>query len=365
MQDCDDRTHCPGLKPLFNSTELVNDIQRWARALGFDKVGIANTDLSEHSARLRSWLRAGMHGDMTFMARHGSKRYRPQALVPGTVSILSVRMHYLPPQARAPERTLDQPTIAYIARYALGRDYHKLMRKRLQKLADRIEQKIGTFGYRAFVDSAPVMEKAIAEKSGLGWIGKNTLNLSRTAGSWYFLGELYTDLPLPPSQASRNHCGNCRRCMDICPTRAIVAPYRLDAKRCIAYLTIEHKGSIPEALRSAIGNRIFGCDDCQLVCPWNRFAKAASEPAFRVNNKLDSSKLVDLFQWSEKDFTRRTRGTVLHRLGYRRWLRNIAVGLGNAPYAAGIVAALSARANDTASLVREHVRWALKRQTRP
>lgn len=351
------------MKTTFDSVALVDDIRRWARALGFDEAGITNTRLDEHGVRLMRWLRDDMHGNMEFMARHGTKRFRPQELVAGTVSIIAVRMNYLPPQALSPEQVLNQPAIAYIARYALGRDYHKLMRKRLQKLAERIERKIGSFGYRAFVDSAPVLEKAIAEKSGLGWIGKHTLNLNRTAGSWYFIGELYTDLRLPALTPAQNHCGDCQQCINICPTRAIVAPYRLDARRCIAYLTIEHKGPIPENLRPAIGNRVFGCDDCQLVCPWNRFAKTADDPAFRVKNSLDSSKLVDLFQWSEREFVTRTQGTVLRRLGYNRWLRNIAVGLGNAPYDPGIVAALTARADDVSSLVREHVRWAIERQT--
>ncbi len=345
-----------------DGAKLVRDIRRWAQALGFDEIGIANTDLSGHEARLMQWLNEGMHGDMEFMARHGTKRCHPTELIPDTISIISVRMNYLPQQTILPQQVLRQPTTAYIARYALGRDYHKLMRKRLQKLADRIERSIGTFCYRAFVDSAPVMEKAIAEKAGLGWTGKHTLNLNRETGSWYFLGELYTNLPLPVSKPTQKHCGDCKRCIDVCPTHAIVAPYRLDAKRCIAYLTIELKGSIPVDLRPLIGNRIFGCDDCQLVCPWNRFAKTSADPAFQVKNKLDSSELIDLFKWTEQEFVARTQGTVLYRLGYERWLRNIAVGLGNAPYSADIVTALIVRSDYPSALVQEHVTWAIDQQ---
>ena len=343
-------------------TELVVKIRQWADELGFDGIGISSTELNESEARLLHWLGEGMHGEMEYMARHGTKRSRPADLVPGTVTIISARMNYFPAEAAAPEQILNDPEKAYIARYALGRDYHKLIRKRLQKLADRIEKEIGPRGYRAFVDSAPVLEKAIAEQAGLGWIGKHTVLINRNAGSWFFLGELYTDLELPESEPASRHCGECRRCIDVCPTQAIVEPYRLDARLCIAYLTIEFKGYIPVELRPLIGNRVFGCDDCQLVCPWNRFAEASSDPAFKTRNRLDRSELLELFLWSEEEFIRYTEGTALRRLGYECWLRNLAVGLGNAPFAGAIVRALRARSTHPSPLVCEHVRWALAKQ---
>ena len=299
------------------------------------------------------------------MAEHGTRRARPSELVPGTMSVISVRMNYLSAKGmRDAETTLAQPNKAYIARYALGRDYHKMMRKLLQKLADRITQAIGPFGYRAFTDSAPVLEKALAEKAGLGWIGKHTINLNRDAGSWYFLGELYTDLPLPESEPADNLCGSCSRCMDICPTRAIVKPYTLDARLCIAYLTIEHKSAIPVELRRAVGNRIFGCDDCQIVCPWNRYAQTSSNPDFQTYKEIDDAGLCELFAWSEEYFLRVFEGSAIRRLGHERWLRNIAVALGNAPYDEKVVNTLKTRADDPSALVREHVAWGIAEQER-
>ena len=347
---------------MLNTAHLVKQIKQWALELGFNAVGISDTQMNKQEARLLRWLNDGMHGEMQYMQAHGTKRSRPQELVPGTLSIISVRMNYLPADSTEPEITLDDPKSAYIARYALGRDYHKLMRKRLVKLAERIEQVTGKFGYRAFADSAPVLEKTIAEKAGLGWIGKNTLLLNRHAGSYFFLGELYTDLSLPTSKPDTNHCGTCHRCIDVCPTDAIVEPYQLDARRCIAYLTIELHGSIPIEFRPLIGNRVFGCDDCQIVCPWNRYAKAASDPAFTVKNRLDKAHLIDLFLWSESEFLDRSEGTVLRRLGYERWLRNLAVGLGNAPYSKTAIIALNQRRNYPSDMVKEHIDWAVQRQ---
>lgn len=340
---------------------LADDIKRWARELGFADVGIAGTDLGHDEAYLERWLADGHHGEMEYMARHGTRRSRPAELEPGTLRVVSVRMDYIPPGTPNAWDVIADGEKAYVARYALGRDYHKVMRNRLQKLAAKIGERIGDFGYRAYVDSAPVLEKAIARNAGLGWIGKHTVVINKRAGSYFFLGELYTDLPLPADEPASAHCGSCRRCIDICPTQAIVAPYRLDARKCISYLTIELKGSIPEALRAPIGNRIFGCDDCQLICPWNKFAQNATEPDFAPRHSLDGPKLVDLFAWSEQEFLSRTEGMAIRRTGYEGWLRNIAVGLGNAPTSAEVVAALEARANDPSALVREHVAWARSR----
>ena len=337
-------------------------IEAWATELGFSRTGISGIDLAEDETRLLNWLAAGRHGAMGYMARHGHKRGRPGDLVPGTVRVISVRMDYWPgATARPAEDVLADPTTGYVARYALGRDYHRLMRRRLQRLADRIGEHAGPFGYRAFVDSAPVLERALARDAGLGWIGKHTNLIDARSGSWFFLGELYTDLPLPAGRAPANHCGRCRACIDACPTGAITAPYELDARRCIAYLTIEHPGPIPVGLRPAVGNRIFGCDDCQLVCPWNRFAAAAAEPGFAPRHRLDRSPLADLLAWDEPDFERYTEGSALRRLGHERWLRNVAVALGNAPTTERVVSALRARAGHPSALVREHVAWALGR----
>jgi epoxyqueuosine reductase len=340
---------------------LAGDIKRWARELGFADAGIAGIELGEDEQHLLRWLEDGHHGEMDYMARHGTRRSRPGELEPGTLRVISVRMDYVPPGTRNAWHVLGDPESGYVARYALGRDYHKLMRNRLQKLAERIRERVGDFGYRAYVDSAPVLEKALGRNAGLGWIGKHTVLINRSAGSYFFLGELYTDLPLPVDEPATAHCGTCRRCIDICPTQAIVAPYRLDARRCISYLTIELKGSIPEELRAPMGNRIFGCDDCQLVCPWNKFARDASEPDFAPRHSLDGARLVELFAWSDEEFLRRTEGMAIRRTGYEGWLRNIAVALGNAPGTPDIVDALRARADHPSPVVREHVAWALAR----
>ncbi|MEP6657475.1 MAG: tRNA epoxyqueuosine(34) reductase QueG [Betaproteobacteria bacterium] len=343
---------------------LAEAITRWGLELGFQEIGITDTDLSTDEQRLLDWLDAGHHGAMDYMARHGTRRSRPAALVAGTVRVISARLDYLPGEARDANEVLALPNHAYVARYALGRDYHKVLRAKLQALAGRMRDAVGDFGYRVFTDSAPVMEVALAAKAGLGWRGKHTLLLTRERGSWFFLGEIYTDLPLPVTPARTNHCGTCTSCIDACPTGAIVAPYELDARRCISYLTIEHPGAIPEALRPLIGNRVYGCDDCQLACPWNRFAQPTGEPDFAVRHGLDNAELVTLFAWTREDFEARLQGSPIRRIGYERWLRNLAVGLGNAPSSAEIIAALEARADDPSPLVREHVAWALGRHGR-
>jgi epoxyqueuosine reductase len=340
---------------------LSEDINRWSRELGFQQAGIAGVELGEDESHLRDWLAKGQHGEMDYMARHGDKRSRPAELQPGTLRVISVRMDYGTGDDAAAWSTLADGERAYVARYALGRDYHKLMRNRLQKLADRIGEQAGLFGYRVYVDSAPVLERALARNAGLGWIGKNACVINKGAGSWFFLGEIYTDLPLPEDVAASAHCGTCSRCIDICPTQAIVAPNRIDARRCISYLTIELKGPIPEEFRVAIGNRIFGCDDCQLVCPWNKFAKRFDEPDFRARNELDQASLAQLFAWSELEFLERTEGSAIRRTGYESWLRNIAVALGNAPATPEVMAALQSRRDDDSAIVREHVDWALRR----
>jgi len=342
---------------------LTIRIKTWGAELGFAKLGIAGIELDQDEAHLLNWLHEGRHGAMEYMQRHGVKRSRPHELQPGTVRVISARMNYFPEGSRDAWQTLRDPERGYIARYALGRDYHKLMRARLQKLADRIETEIGPFGYRAFADSAPVLEKALARNAGLGWIGKHTLLLDRDAGSWFFLGELYTDLPLPVDAPSTEHCGTCTRCIEVCPTQAITGPRQLDARRCIAYLTIELKEAIPEDLRPLIGNRIFGCDDCQLVCPWNKFAQPTREEDFAPRHGLDGAKLTELFAWTEEEFLAKTEGMPIRRAGYEGWLRNVAVALGNAPHSSEIVEALQVRADHPSALVREHVAWALKRQT--
>jgi epoxyqueuosine reductase len=356
--------------PAIDPAELAQEIRAWGRELGFQEVGIADADLSHAEPRLLEWLNAGFHGDMDYMAKHGVKRSRPGELVPGTLRVIAARMNYLPAAAAESWSVINTPQQAYISRYAVGRDYHKVMRRRLQRLAERIEAAAGAFNHRVFTDSAPVMEVELAAKAGLGWRGKHTLLLTREAGSYFFLGEIYTDLPLPVAGAAANHCGKCEKCIDICPTRAIVAPYRLDARRCISYLTIEHHGSIPVELRPLIGNRVYGCDDCQLACPWNRFAQTSDEADFAVRNGLDNVTLVELFAWSEHDFHGRLLGSAIHRIGYARWLRNLAVGMGNALRALSpasteaqrIIEGLSARSGDASALVREHVEWALQQQ---
>ena len=342
--------------------ELRRRIDDWAHELGFQKVGVADVDLRAAEARLLDWLAQGYHGDMHYLERHGTRRSRPAELVPGTLRVICARLDYLPPEAEDSAAVLEDGARAFVSRYALGRDYHKVMRGRLQQLADRMQSEIGPFSYRVFTDSAPVMEVELAVKAGLGWRGKHTLLLDREAGSWFFLGEIYTDLPLPVDDARDDHCETCRRCIDICPTQAIIAPYRLDARRCISYLTIEHQGSIPEALRPLLGNRVYGCDDCQLVCPWNRFAQMAGVDDFRVRNGLDRATLIELFAWSEEEFDQRLEGSAIRRIGYERWLRNLAVGLGNAPADPAALRALSARSDDPSALVREHVAWAIGQQ---
>jgi epoxyqueuosine reductase len=349
--------------------DLAGRIRAWAGEIGFQQIAIADIDLGEAETRLLEWLDRGFHGDMDYLERHGTLRSRPAALVPGTIRVITARLNYFPPGARDAESVLGAPELAYVSRYALGRDYHKVLRNRMQRLAERIradaaplERRLGAvFHTRVFTDSAPVMEVELAVKAGLGWRGKHTLLLNREAGSWFFLGEIYTDLPLPVDGPTVEHCGICRRCIDVCPTQAIVAPYLLDARRCISYLTIEHKGSIPEALRPLLGNRIYGCDDCQLVCPWNKFAQTADLDDFRVRNGLDGARLADLFAWSEIDFLVRLEGSAIRRIGYERWLRNIAVALGNAPTTPDAVNALRLRCDHPSALVREHVAWALKR----
>ncbi|WP_175871971.1 tRNA epoxyqueuosine(34) reductase QueG [Burkholderia sp. BCC0397] len=379
-------------------TALAARIRAWGRELGFGAIGISDTDLSDAEAGLAAWLEAGYHGEMDYMAKHGMKRARPAELVAGTRRVISVRLAYLPAQTladeapggepgalaphdwRARERArLDDPQAAVVSIYARGRDYHKVLRNRLQTLAERIEHEIGGFGYRVFTDSAPVLEVELAQKAGVGWRGKHTLLLQRDAGSLFFLGEIYVDLPLPTDahtspdtapEAPGAHCGSCTRCIDACPTGAIVEPYRVDARRCISYLTIELKGSIPEPLRPMIGNRVYGCDDCQLVCPWNKFAQAAPVADFDVRHGLDRATLVELFAWDADTFDTRMQGSAIRRIGYESWLRNLAVGLGNAlragadrlapPARDAIVAALRARADDPSPVVREHVEWALR-----
>ncbi|MDO8934014.1 MAG: tRNA epoxyqueuosine(34) reductase QueG [Rhodocyclaceae bacterium] len=339
---------------------LAAQIKDWGRELGFDAVGIADADLGAAEAGLAAWLAAGCHGEMDYMASHGMKRARPAELVPGTRRIVTARMNYLPDAADT-AASLQNGERATISRYALGRDYHKLLRARLQKLADRIAAAVGAFGYRAFTDSAPMMEVELATRAGIGWRGKHTLLLARGAGSWFFLGEIFVDLPLPPDAPTTDHCGSCRACLDACPTAAIVAPYRVDARRCVSYLTIELKGSIPEDLRPLLGNRIYGCDDCQRCCPWNREAPRTQEDDFAPRHGLDRADLADLFAWSEAEFAARLAGSPLRRIGFERWLRNIAVGLGNAPTGAAVIAALVSRCDDPSPLVREHVAWALAR----
>jgi len=352
----------------INYTALAAQICAWAHELGFQAVGISDTDLSAAEAGLLEWLALGMHGEMDYMAKHGTKRSRPAELLPGTLRVVSLRMNYMSPDARDSWQVLAEGGRAFISRYALGRDYHKVMRNRLAKLAEKIRAEVAEFeGHnfegRVFTDSAPVMEKELARKAGLGWRGKHTLLLSREHGSRFFLGEIYLNLPLPVDEPQQEHCGTCTRCIAICPTQAIIAPYRVDARRCISYLTIELKGSIPVELRPLIGNRIYGCDDCQLICPWNGFAQVSAEPDFAVRYGLDDMSLAELFAWDEAEFTSKLAGTAIYRIGHEQWLRNIAVALGNAPQSAAVIAALQSRAEHPSEMVREHVAWALARQT--
>jgi len=348
--------------PLLDPAAAKRQLAARAGELGFDRIGVAPIDIPQDEQHLLRWLDAGFHGEMDYMRRHGTKRSRPRELSPGTIRVVSARMDYWPATARDAVAVLGDADSGYISRYALGRDYHKVLRGALARLAKELAEDIGPFGYRVCVDSAPVLEKALARNAGLGWIGKHTNLISREAGSWFFLGEILTDLPLPEDEPASAHCGTCTACLAACPTEAIVAPYRLDARRCIAYLTIEHHSAIPVELRAAIGNRIYGCDDCQLVCPWNKFAHAASHPDFKVRHGLDAPRLTELFGWTEAQFEERMRGSAIYRIGYEKWLRNIAVALGNAPTSEAVVAALERRRGEASELVREHIEWALERQ---
>lgn len=343
-----------------NYTELSRAIKRWGLELGFQQIGISNQRLDQDEAHLYDWLNKGMHGEMAYMARNRNKRGRPATLLPGTISIISAAMDYYRGDVRDADEVLDSPELGYISRYALGRDYHKLIRRRLQKLSDRIERETGKFGYRCFTDSAPVLEKALARNGGLGWIGKHSNLINPRAGSWFFLGEIYTDLPLiPDREFKHDHCGTCTACIDVCPTRAIIGPRQVDARRCISYLTIELKGPIPVEFRKLIGNRVYGCDDCQLVCPWNRFARLSAEPDFAVRHNLDQTSLIELFNWSDSEFYQKTEGSAIRRIGYQHWLRNIAVALGNAPANDATISALTEKLSHPSSLVQEHAAWAL------
>ncbi len=340
--------------------QLADNIKRWGLELGFQQIGITDTRLDVAKMHLDKWLSSGRHGNMEYMARHGHKRSQPESLLPGTISVISARLDFLPPDTN-PEDVLADSGLGYISRYALGRDYHKLIRNRLQKLAQRIGDEIGEYSYRVFTDSAPVLEKPLAAKAGLGWVGKNSLIVTRSAASWFFLGEIYTDLPLLPDDQEKDHCGTCKKCIVACPTDAIVAPYEVDARRCISYLTIESKESIPEKLRPLMGNRIYGCDDCLLSCPWNRFAIPSSETDFLPRNGLDAPNLIELFSWSEEEFLKRLEGSPIRRIGYECWLRNIAVALGNAEHSEKIIRALQKHQSHESELVREHVIWAMRR----
>ncbi len=351
----------------IDHARLLQQITRWSEELGFQQLGVSDIDLADHEEHLNNWLAAGLHGEMDYMHKHGSKRSHPEQLVDETCRVISVRMDYMPPDCELSDAVLANPQLGFISRYALGRDYHKVMRKRLQKLSEKIQQQIGDFGYRVFVDSAPVLEKALAEKSGLGWIGKHSNLINRNAGSWFFLGEIYTNLPLPLSKhQTQEHCGTCTSCIDICPTQAIIAPYKVDARRCISYLTIELHGPIPLQYREAIGNRIYGCDDCQLCCPWNRFSQPTSEQDFFARHPLDAPALTELLQWDEATFLKNTEGSAIRRIGYRRWLRNISVALGNAPPSPDITGALVQKREELTGddMLVEHIEWAMARQRR-
>ena len=344
--------------------KLSADIKSWGMALGFNQIGITDTNLQTAEVEHQAWIAKGFHGEMDYMAKHGVKRTRPAELVPNTIRVISARLDYLPPNATDSEMVIQDSKKAFISRYAMGRDYHKVMRNKLQKLSEKIQFEINhlnisDFSYRVFTDSAPVLEVALAEKAGLGWRGKHTLLLNKNRGSWFFIGEIYTNLPLNTDEKSTNHCGSCNSCIDVCPTQASVAPYEVDARRCISYLTIELKGSIPVEFRPLIGNRVYGCDDCQIVCPWNKFAEITKEPDFAIKNGLDNIGLVECFEWTEEIFKQKMAGSAIFRIGYVQWLRNIAVGLGNAITTPEIVNALKARKNNSNALIREHVAWAL------
>lgn len=341
---------------------LAQQIKAWGQELGFSEVGITDIDLSKHETQLQRWLDAGYHGNMDYMAAHGMKRARPAELVPGTQRVISVKMNYLPPDAGF-AKTLKNSEKAYISRYALGRDYHKLMRNRLKKLGKKIELEIGEYGFRPFVDSAPVLERQLAEKAGLGWRGKHSLLINKEAGSWFFLGELFVDLPLPiDAENTFEGCGKCVACITLCPTGAIVEPYVVDARKCISYLTIELQGPIPEQYRTLLGNRVYGCDDCQLVCPWNRYGQLTDENDFHPRIQLKDKDLLELFAWDEATFLKNTEGSPIRRIGHERWLRNLAVGLGNAEFSPSIIHALEDKSLACSELVLEHINWALQQQ---
>jgi len=345
-----------------NYEQLAQQIKLWGQQLGFSEVGITDIDLTKHEAQLQRWLDAGYHGSMDYMAAHGMQRARPSELVPGTQRVISVKMNYLPPDSGF-AKNLKNNEKAYISRYALGRDYHKLMRNRLKQLGKKIEQQVGDYGFRPFVDSAPVLERQLAEKAGLGWRGKHSLLINKEAGSWFFLGELFVDLPLPiDNENTFEGCGKCVACITLCPTGAIVEPYVVDARKCISYLTIEHQGAIPEQYRALMGNRIYGCDDCQLVCPWNRYGKITDEADFHPRTQLKNKDLLALFAWDETTFLKNTEGSPIRRIGHERWLRNIAVGLGNADFSPAIIAALEDKRQAVSDLVGEHINWALAQQ---
>ncbi|VAW67275.1 Epoxyqueuosine reductase [hydrothermal vent metagenome] len=349
-----------------SAEQNLQNIRRWALELGFAHLSVTGVDLSEHEAHLLSWLDQNHHGTMDYMARHGTKRSRPDELEPGTLRVISVRLDYFPPEAASIQKVLKDSSLGLISRYATGRDYHKLIRKRLQKLVDKIQLEIGPIGYRVFTDSAPVLERALAENAGLGWIGKHTCLINKSAGSWFFLGEIFTDLPLPVNESrSKNHCGSCQACIDICPTQAIIAPHQLDARRCISYLTIELKSAIPVEFRKAIGNRIYGCDDCQLICPWNRFSRPTDEPDFSVRHGLDAPDLLELFAWNEDEFLSKMEGSPIRRIGYMQWLRNIAVAMGNIKprdkkHLERLLDTLKNKRLQVTPMVQEHIDWALE-----
>ncbi len=350
-------------------SDLAQQIKSWGKDLGFDHIGISDIDLSEHEDHLEAWLAAGNHGEMDYMHKHGSKRSHPEELVSGTKRVISSRLDYAPHDIKQSENVLQESHVGYISRYAMGRDYHKVMRAKLKKLAQKVQTEIGEYGYRVFTDSAPVLEKALAEKAGLGWIGKHSNLIDSKTGSWFFIGEIYVDIELPVDEAANNHCGTCQKCLDICPTQAIVAPYSVDARRCISYLTIELKGTIPEEFRTAMGNRIYGCDDCQLVCPWNKFAQTSKEPDFTPRDQLNDRKLLELFGWTEQQFLDNTEGTAIRRIGFAAWQRNIAIALGNASYSKSIITQLELKRNTTLfeqieleEMLNEHLDWALESQ---
>ena len=348
----------------MQTIDLNLSIKNLGLEFGFQQVGITDTQLDRHHDNYHQWIKDNFHGEMGYMARNVDKRLKPELMVPDTISVICARLDYLPDEGDWPERLLSEENMAYISRYALGRDYHKLMRKRLQRFADKITDIVGDLGYRVFTDSAPVLEKALAVKAGIGWQGKHSNILHREHGSWFFLGEIYTDLKLENDAPLDNHCGRCTTCIDVCPTQAIVAPYVVDARRCISYLTIEHKSAIPVEFRAAIGNRIYGCDDCQLFCPWNRFARVSQEVDFQPRHGLDKISLLECLNWSAEDFEQKTLGSAIRRIGYQSWLRNVIIALGNAPHDPHIVSALQALYESQNALIREHIDWAIQQQSK-